>query len=101
MAAKKTVIIENISRRLHVIGDIKLAPTQALAFPAEVMEMGGVKIAFDLNELKLGEETKDPITDEDAAKKELQRRSDAQAGKNTGATKTSNGAPAPKVNAGE
>lgn len=101
MAAKKTVFIENISRRLHVIGDVKLAPTQALEFPEEVLENGGVALAFDMNELKVVEEPKDPITTEDGAEKELARRSAEKAGKVSTEKTDSNGAPAPKVNAGK
>jgi hypothetical protein len=100
MAVKKTIFIENISRRLHVINETKLAPTQALEFPEDVLENGGVALAFELNELKLVDEIKDPITTEDGAQDELDRRSAEKAGKTTAKT-DSNGAPAAKVNAGK
>ncbi|UJH95976.1 hypothetical protein [Pantoea phage Nafs113] len=105
MAAAKpqeTIIIENVSRRLHIIAGVYLAPTQAQSFPAEVLNNGGVKIAFDLNELKLGEEIKEPITDEKEAEKELERRAAERAGKGGQIAKTdASGAPAAKVNAGK
>lgn len=99
---KKTVILENISRRLHVIGGVNLAPTMAAEFPEDVLQQGGVKMAMDLNELKIATETKDPITTEEDAQKELERRSSERAGKGTQASQqTTNGAPAAKVNAGK
>ncbi len=102
MTAKKTVILENISRRLHVIAEVNLAPTMAAEFPEEVLKHGGVKLAMELNELKIADEVKDPITSEEEAEKELKRREDERAGKGTTASqKTAAGAPAPKVNAGK
>lgn len=102
MAGKtESVIIENVSRRTHIIEGRFLAPTQAAEFPKSVLENGGVKIAFDALELKEGEEVKDPITNEEDAAKELERRAKERAGRNPAASHDTNGAPAAKVNAGK
>ena len=101
MSTKDKVIIENVSRRVHIIAGKPLAPTEAAEFPRSVMENGGVAIAFDSLELKEGEEVKAPIATQEEAEKEMENRAKARAGRAPTASHDSNGAPAAKVNAGK
>lgn len=79
MAAPKEIILLNQSRRLYVIAGVKLSPTAALAFPAEVAEYPGVKSAIAEGDLAIGDEVKEPIIDKKDAEKDSARRK-AEAG---------------------
>lgn len=70
----KTVFVLNQSRRLHTIGGVRILPTEAKEVSADVIESPAFKFCQERGELAIVDEAKDPILDEDEARKENDRR---------------------------
>lgn len=70
----KVAIILNQSRRLHVIGGVRILPTEAREVPEEVIKSDAFLSMQEKGELAIVTETRDPILDEDEARKEAERR---------------------------
>lgn len=70
----KTVFILNQSRRLHLIGGVRILPTEAKEMPAEIVDTAAFKFCQEKGELAIVEAAREPITEEEAARKENDRR---------------------------
>lgn len=69
--AGKTVVIENISKRLWIVGHLQISPTQAIEVPEAVAKDASVVNAIEAGELRIAEEVKDAQiirTEEEAEK---------------------------------
>lgn len=70
--AEKTVILENVSKRLWIVGNgIRIAPTAAVAVPESVYKAEAVQAVIDEGELRVAEEEREAqiVTTEEQAKK--------------------------------
>lgn len=74
MSEEKTVILLNQSRRLHTIGGVRILPTEAKPVPASVITSKAFAFLRDRGELAIVTEEREPILDEDEARKENERR---------------------------
>lgn len=70
----KVAIVLNQSRRLHMIGGVRILPTEAKEVPVEVLDTDAFKMMQERGELVITDAVKEPILDEDAARKETERR---------------------------
>lgn len=85
MADVKTVNVLNQSRRLHLIGGVRIIPTEAKAVPEEATKTKAFEFLAERGELAIVDDARDPILDEDEARKEAARRKKEGERANTGA----------------
>lgn len=85
MADVKTVNVLNQSRRLHMIGGVRIIPTEAKPVPEEATKTKAFEFLLERGELSVVDSAREPILDEDEARKEAARRKKEGERANTGA----------------
>lgn len=74
MSEQKTVVVLNQSRRLHMIGGVRIMPTAAKPVPESATKTKAFAFLTERGEVAIVNEERDPILDEEEARKEAARR---------------------------